>query len=198
MQSQLIDRNVFGSSLISCYTSSDFFNHERVTLFSRMLCYKFMPRSTYTHISLYWNQIKNQFIKQRHRQQFNKISYRVSLGAICFTCRLSLSFAAEYQHNTLTDKPKHSRTGSLPAGCPTFQEPLKISHKRTWSEPLTGEEVVGLEKAKGLEKHSSCKAVNGTEPTKKSQCARRASTGMRFKLSPAHSKSTYAVYSKIV
>lgn len=144
---------------------------------------------------LKWSCLVYKSLQTTSPAPFNKTSHRVMLGDICFTCRLSLSSAAEYQHNTLTDKPKHSRTGSLPAGCPTFQEPPKISHKRTWSEPLTGEEVGGIEKAKGLEKHSSCKAVNGTEPVKKSQCARRASTGMRFKLSPAHSKSTYTVYS---
>ncbi|XP_047992285.1 insulin receptor substrate 1-B isoform X1 [Leguminivora glycinivorella] len=96
-------------------------------------------------------------------------------------------------NNSLTDKPdhprliKHHRTVSLPTGCPLFQEPLKIVHERTRSAPLTGDEVdrVTIERA---QRHSSCKAVNGTE--KKTQWSRRASTGTRLsKLSPAHTKN---------
>ncbi|XP_063386863.1 insulin receptor substrate 1-B [Cydia fagiglandana] len=91
-----------------------------------------------------------------------------------------------------TDHPrliKHHRTVSLPTGCPLFQEPLKIVHERTRSAPLTGDEVdrVTIERA---QRHSSCKAVNGTETTKKPQWSRRASTGARLsKLSPAHTKN---------
>lgn len=120
------------------------------------------------------------------------------LGAICFTCRLSLSFTADNQNNTLTDKSdnpvrviKHHRTESLP-GYPLFQEPLKICHGRTRSEPLTGEEVDRVLVEKGVT-HSSCKAINGTDAVpKKTQWSRRASTGTRLhKLSPAHTKSMY-------
>ncbi|XP_063536873.1 insulin receptor substrate 1-B isoform X1 [Cydia strobilella] len=91
-----------------------------------------------------------------------------------------------------TDHPrliKHHRTVSLPTGCPLFQEPLKIVHERTRSAPLTGDEVdrVTIERA---QRHSSCKAVNGTETSKKTQWNRRASTGARLsKLSPAHTKN---------
>ncbi|KAI8439748.1 hypothetical protein MSG28_013441 [Choristoneura fumiferana] len=95
--------------------------------------------------------------------------------------------------NDKTDHPrliKHHRTVSLPTGCPLFQEPLKIVHERTRSAPLTGDEVdrVTIERAA---RHSSCKAVNGTETsTKKPQWCRRASTGTRLsKLSPAHTKN---------
>lgn len=121
------------------------------------------------------------------------------VGAICFICRLSLSFAAENQNNTLTDKTentvrviKHHRTESLPTGYPLFQEPLKISHGRTRSEPLTGDEVDRVLGEKGVS-HSSCKAINGMDSSlKKTQWSRRASTGTRLhKLSPAHSKSMY-------
>ncbi|XP_041981916.1 insulin receptor substrate 1 isoform X2 [Aricia agestis] len=105
-------------------------------------------------------------------------------------------YNADMSYNTLTDKPdhpprviKHHRTVSLPTGCPLFQEPLKISHGRTWSAPLTGEE---LDRAI-LEKtamHSSCKTVNGTGVETKKPWCRRASTGTRFtKLSPAHTKN---------
>ncbi|CAK1555502.1 unnamed protein product [Leptosia nina] len=117
-----------------------------------------------------------------------------------FTCRFSLS-SAENQppNNPLTpekqDRParliKHHRTVSLPAGCSVFQEPLKIAHGRTRSEPLTGDEVdqAILEKTA---MHSSCKTVNGIDTVKKNPWCRRASTGTRFsKLSPAHTKSMY-------
>ncbi|XP_061719283.1 uncharacterized protein LOC133526608 [Cydia pomonella] len=99
-------------------------------------------------------------------------------------------------NSLINDKPdhprliKHHRTVSLPTGCPLFQEPLKIVHERTRSAPLTGDEVdrVTIERA---QRHSSCKAVNGTETTsKKTQWSRRASTGARLsKLSPAHTKN---------
>ncbi|XP_063365848.1 serine/arginine repetitive matrix protein 1 [Cydia amplana] len=99
-------------------------------------------------------------------------------------------------NSLITDKTehprliKHHRTVSLPTGCPLFQEPLKIVHERTRSAPLTGDEVdrVTIERA---QRHSSCKAVNGTETTsKKTQWSRRASTGARLsKLSPAHTKN---------
>lgn len=100
--------------------------------------------------------------------------------------------------NDKTEHPrliKHHRTVSLPTGCPLFQEPLKIVHERTRSAPLTGDEVdrVTIERAA---RHSSCKAVNGTETaTKKPQWCRRASTGTRLsKLSPAHTKSMYYMH----
>lgn len=129
------------------------------------------------------------------------------VGAICFTCRLSLSFAAENQSNTLTDKTenpvrviKHHRAESLP-GYPLFQEPLKISHGRTRSEPLTGDEVDRVLVEKGVT-HSSCKAINGTTmdtAAKKTQWSRRASTGTRLhKLSPAHTKSMYFLGASIM
>ncbi|KAH9632398.1 hypothetical protein HF086_011898, partial [Spodoptera exigua] len=104
--------------------------------------------------------------------------------------------SADNQNNTLTDKTdnpvrviKHHRTESLPTGYPLFQEPLKISHGRTRSEPLTGEEVDRVLVEKGVT-HSSCKAINGTDTLpKKTQWSRRASTGTRLhKLSPAHTK----------
>ncbi|CAH0588802.1 unnamed protein product [Chrysodeixis includens] len=105
--------------------------------------------------------------------------------------------SAENQNNTLTDKTentvrviKHHRTESLPTGYPLFQEPLKISHGRTRSEPLTGDEVDRVLVEKGVT-HSSCKAINGMDSSlKKTQWSRRASTGTRLhKLSPAHSKN---------
>lgn len=103
-------------------------------------------------------------------------------------------------NNTLTtdkiDQPsrlkKHNRTDSLPTSS-LFQEPLKIGHTRTWSTPLTGDELDRAILEKSLI-HSSCKAVNGKDilPTKKTSGCRRASTGQRFpKLSPAHTKSMY-------
>lgn len=103
-------------------------------------------------------------------------------------------------NNTLTtdkiDQPsrlkKHNRTDSLPTGS-LFQEPLKIGHTRTWSTPLTGDELDRAILEKSLI-HSSCKVVNGKDilPTKKTSGCRRASTGQRFpKLSPAHTKSMY-------
>ncbi|XP_026733122.1 insulin receptor substrate 2-B isoform X3 [Trichoplusia ni] len=107
------------------------------------------------------------------------------------------SLPAENQNNTLTDKTentvrviKHHRTESLPTGYPLFQEPLKISHGRTRSEPLTGDEVDRVLGEKGVT-HSSCKAINGMDSSlKKTQWSRRASTGTRLhKLSPAHSKN---------
>ncbi|XP_069361159.1 insulin receptor substrate 1-B isoform X2 [Maniola hyperantus] len=97
--------------------------------------------------------------------------------------------------NDKTDHPtkmiKHHRTVSLPTGCSLFQEPLKIHHGRTYSAPLTGDE---LDRAI-LEKtvmHSSCKAVNGMDfSSKKTPWCRRASTGARLsKLSPAHTKNS--------
>lgn len=118
-----------------------------------------------------------------------------------FYVSLLMSSTAENQppNNSLTEQKehpnriiKHHRTVSLPTGCPLFQEPLKIVHERTRSAPLTGDEVdrAFLEKATT---HSSCKTVNGIDAfAKKSQWARRASTGTRLsKLSPAHSKSMY-------
>ncbi|XP_037292974.1 insulin receptor substrate 1 [Manduca sexta] len=100
-------------------------------------------------------------------------------------------------NNPLTERTensrvgKHTRTGSLPAGCPLFQEPLKIVHGRTSSEPLTGAEIDRLIVEKAT-MHSSCKAINGNDmPPKKTQWSRRASTGTRMsKLSPAHSKNS--------
>ncbi|XP_039756391.1 uncharacterized protein LOC120631053 isoform X2 [Pararge aegeria] len=85
----------------------------------------------------------------------------------------------------------HQRSDSLPSGCSLFQEPLKIHHGRTYSAPLTGDE---LDRAI-LEKtvmHSSCKAVNGMDlSSKKTPWCRRASTGTRLsKLSPAHTKNS--------
>ncbi|XP_075980559.1 insulin receptor substrate 1 chico isoform X2 [Anticarsia gemmatalis] len=104
----------------------------------------------------------------------------------------ALPLNADSQNNPLTDKTdapvrliKHHRTESLPTGC-IFQEPLKISHGRTRSAPLTGDEVDRVMLEKNIS-HSSCKAVNGE---KKTQWSRRASTGTRWsKLSPAHSKN---------
>ncbi|XP_045523588.1 insulin receptor substrate 1 isoform X2 [Pieris brassicae] len=104
-------------------------------------------------------------------------------------------------NNTLTpeqqDRParhiKHHRTVSLPAGCSVFQEPLKIAHGRTRSEPLTGDEVDRAILEKTV-MHSSCKTVNGTDSMKKNPWCRRASTGTRFsKLSPAHTKNVTAL-----
>ncbi|XP_050347729.1 insulin receptor substrate 1 isoform X2 [Nymphalis io] len=107
-------------------------------------------------------------------------------------------------NNTLTtdkliDHPvrlkKHNRTDSLPTGCSLFQEPLKIGHTRTWSTPLTGDELDRAILEKSLI-HSSCKTVNGKDifPTKKASGCRRASTGQRFpKLSPAHTKNSSAL-----
>ncbi|XP_037877614.1 uncharacterized protein LOC101745072 isoform X2 [Bombyx mori] len=108
-------------------------------------------------------------------------------------------------NNPLTDKKenrralKHTRTISLPSGCPLFQEPPKIAHERTRSEPLTGDEVdrVILEKAVS---HSSFKAINGSDaPLKKTQWSRRASTGTGSrlpKLSPAHTKNSTTLRSR--
>nr|XP_021190992.2 insulin receptor substrate 1 isoform X1 [Helicoverpa armigera] len=112
---------------------------------------------------------------------------------------------ADTQNNTLTDKTdnpvrviKHHRTESLP-GYPLFQEPLKISHGRTRSEPLTGEEVDRVLVEKGVT-HSSCKAINGTDAAaKKTQWSRRASTGTRLhKLSPAHTKNAETLRNRCV
>lgn len=133
---------------------------------------------------------------------FNTHNHRTGCRLVpCFTCRLSLSFAAECQpsNNTLTERTentrviKHHRTVSLPTtGCPLYQEPLKIVHERTRSAPLTGDELdrVIVEKAV---MYTSCKAINGNDiPAKKMQWSRRASTGARLsKLSPAHTKSMY-------
>ncbi|KAJ8715316.1 hypothetical protein PYW08_005297 [Mythimna loreyi] len=113
---------------------------------------------------------------------------------------------ADSQNNTLTDKTenpnpvrviKHHRTESLP-GYPLFQEPLKICHGRTRSEPLTGEEVDRVMVEKGV--HSSCKAINGTDSAaKKTQWSRRASTGTRLhKLSPAHTKNAETLRNRCV
>ncbi|XP_050549667.1 uncharacterized protein LOC118271664 isoform X1 [Spodoptera frugiperda] len=113
---------------------------------------------------------------------------------------------ADSQNNTLTDKTdnpvriiKHHRTESLPTGYPLFQEPLKISHGRTRSEPLTGEEVDRVLVEKGVT-HSSCKAINGTDTLpKKTQWSRRASTGTRLhKLSPAHTKNAETLRNRCV
>ncbi|XP_068617785.1 insulin receptor substrate 1 isoform X2 [Battus philenor] len=81
-------------------------------------------------------------------------------------------------NNPLIEKPgdnpgrliKHHRTVSLPTGCPLFQEPPRIGHGRTYSAPLTGDEVT---------RAIVDKAVNGTEFTPKKQFCRRASTGTR-------------------
>lgn len=103
-------------------------------------------------------------------------------------------------YNTLTNEnaehpvrfKKHHRTESLPTGYLLFQEPPKIAHTRTRSEPLTGDELdrAILEKSA---MHSSCKAVNGTDIlSRKTPWCRRASTGTKFtKLSPAHTKCMY-------
>lgn len=132
-------------------------------------------------------------------------TYNIAPGvARChmFYVSLLMSSTAENQppNNSLTlehkETPpqlfKHHRTVSLPVGCALFQEPLKIVHERTRSDPLTGDEVDRAIIEKSVT-HSSCKAVNGTDVfAKKSQWSRRASTGTRLsKLSPAHSKSTY-------
>ncbi|GBP27672.1 hypothetical protein EVAR_12716_1 [Eumeta japonica] len=102
-------------------------------------------------------------------------------------------------NNTLINEPKdqpkfkHHRTISLPADCMQFQEPLRICHERTRSAPLTGDEVdhAAIDK---VARHSSCKAVNGIDFTKKHQWPRRASIGAKLtKLSPAHTKNSLSV-----
>ncbi|XP_045537308.1 uncharacterized protein LOC106718294 [Papilio machaon] len=99
-------------------------------------------------------------------------------------------------NNPLIDRPdnpgrllKHHRTESLPTGYPLFQEPGRIGHGRTYSAPLTGDEVSRAIVDKAI--HSSCKTVNGTDSfTPKKQFCRRASTGTRtWKTQPGPGKN---------
>ncbi|KPI99749.1 hypothetical protein RR46_04723 [Papilio xuthus] len=109
-----------------------------------------------------------------------------------------MSSAADNQlaNNPLIDRPenpgrllKHHRTESLPTGYPLFQEPGRIGHGRTYSAPLTGDEVSRAIVDKAI--HSSCKTVNGTDLfTPKKQFCRRASTGTRnWKTQPGPGKN---------
>lgn len=139
--------------------------------------------------------------KARHHRPDTPNPHRTGCRLVpCVYVSLLMSSAADNQlaNNPLIDRPdnpgrllKHHRTESLPTGYPLFQEPGRIGHGRTYSAPLTGDEVTRAIVDKAI--HSSCKAVNGTDMfTPKKQFCRRASTGTRsWKTPPGASKSMY-------